>query len=260
MKYKVGDKVKIVDRWTPECSANSLGNMDYWLGKTMTIRSVHNNHYEMSEDCGTWLWYEAAVERLAHKITLNEFLESPVQLCIHCKTKKEFEALARAYNKVDLRWWPYYKGDICCTNHATYCAIEYFKDNNIPIYEFDEVYIPPIEDKEEILIERVGNLTTATYKKNGKEVDKATIQNVAHIVDAAHKVIDELKATYYNGKVVCIDNCGNTQNYTIGKIYQFKDGVMRNNNGSPTPNGGTTIRTFADWAHFTSSKFIEIVE
>lgn len=138
-----------------------------------------------------------------YKITLDEFLKSPVPLCIHCRTEEEFKTLAHAYDRVSLNWWKWYKDTICCTNVSTYASIEYFKDKDIPIFEFDEVYIPPIEDKEEILIERIGNLTTATYKK---------------------------------------------------------DGVMINDNGCPTPNGGAIIRTFADWTHFTSSKFIEIVE
>jgi hypothetical protein len=195
MKYKVGDKVKIVDKWTDGCCQNQHGDMDCWLGKTMTISHVRNGYYGMQEDCNKWLWCEAAIERLAHKITLTEFLESSKQLCIHCRTEEEFEILARAYDKVGLGWWKWYKDAICCTNNGTYGDVTYFKDNNIPIYEFDEVYIPPIEDKEEILIERVGNLTTATYKKNGKEIDKASIQNATHIADGAHKVIDELKST-----------------------------------------------------------------
>lgn len=265
MKYKVGDKVKIVDKWIDGCRQNNFGEMDYWLGKTMTIDFidygfVQGNHYHMKEDGGKWAWFEPAITGLAHKITLNEFLESPVQLCIHCRTEEEFEILARAYDKVGLGWWKWYKDAVCCTNVGTYADITYFKDNNIPIYEFDEVYIPPIEDKEEILIERVGNLTTATYKKNGKEIDKASIQNATHIADGAHKAIDELKSTYYNGRVVCIDNCGNTTAYTVGKIYQFKNGKMTNNNGCSMPTNGAPIRTFADWTHFTSSKFIEIVE
>lgn len=262
MKYKVGDKVKIVDKWTDGCCQNQHGDMDCWLGKTMTISVVNDcsKWYKMKEDNGKWLWTEAAIGDAAHKITLNEFLESPVQLCIHCRTEKEFETLARAYDKIELNWWKRYRDIICCTNCGTYADVAYFKDEDISIYEFDEVYIPPIEDKEEILVERVGNLTTATYKKNGKEIDKAVIQNAVHIVDGAHKAIDALKTTYYNGKVVCIDNCGNTTAYTVGKIYQFKNGKMTNDNGCPTPNGGMIIRTFADWTHFTSSKFIEIVE
>lgn len=265
MKYNVGDKVKIVDKWTPECKANPYGFMDYWLGKTMTItdieiKSVEITIYRMKEDNGKWWWYEAAISGLAHKITLDEFLESPAQLCIHCRTKEEFETLAREYNAVGLGWWKYHEGKICCTNYGTYASIEYYQDENIPIYEFDEVYIPPIEDKEEIIIERVGNLTTATYKKNSEEIDKITVQNAAHIADGAHKAIDKLKTMRYNGKVVCIDNCGNTTSYTVGKIYQFKDGRMIDNHGCQMPIGGATIRTFEDWVKFTSSKFIEIVE
>lgn len=266
MKYKVGDKVKIVDKWSDGCHQNACGLMDRWLGKTMTIDGVdhsnflHKDYYRMKEDNGEWSWFEPAIAGFAYKITLDEFLNSAIQLCIHCKTQEEIEALAIACKKVSVSWWRWYKEDTCCTNVGTYGDVEYFEKQKIQIYEFDEVYIPPIEDKEEIIIVRVENLITATYKKNGKEVDKAYVWGLTNIVDGAHKAIDELKSTRYNGKVVCIDNVGNSNSYTVGKIYQFKDGQLTNDEGRKMPNDCTKIKTFADWMRFSTSKFVEIVE
>mgnify|MGYP003306488910 FL=1 len=62
----------------------------------------------------------------------------------------------------------------------------------------------------------------------------------------------------YNGKVVCIEQ-GNNHHYKVGKIYQFKDGLMTADNGRKYP---TTkkIYSFEDWDKWTSSKFIEVVE
>ena len=65
----------------------------------------------------------------------------------------------------------------------------------------------------------------------------------------------------YNGKVVCIDNTYNPHNYTVGKIYQFNDGVITDDDGFEFGNiEGEMFYTFEDWAKWTGSKFIEIVE
>lgn len=64
----------------------------------------------------------------------------------------------------------------------------------------------------------------------------------------------------YNGKVVCVDLNGcNQGSYTVGKVYQFKDGVITTDDGTEI-NGWGNIYTFKDWARFSSSKFIEVVE
>lgn len=36
-KYKVGDKVRIVDKWKDGCYQNLKGKMDKWLGKVMSF-------------------------------------------------------------------------------------------------------------------------------------------------------------------------------------------------------------------------------
>lgn len=61
MKYKVGDKVRIVKQKTG-CNWNSEGHMDEWLGKVMTIERVSSCCYIMKEDAGRWDWFEEMVE------------------------------------------------------------------------------------------------------------------------------------------------------------------------------------------------------
>lgn len=67
MKYKVGDKVKIVSKKTGDCWSSD-GKMDKWLGKVMTIKVVTDDYYRMEEDFheGTlnmgWHWFEHMVE------------------------------------------------------------------------------------------------------------------------------------------------------------------------------------------------------
>lgn len=72
MKYKVGDKVRIVSKWGKGCRQNSSGRMDKWLGKVMTIRSVDyvTLSYKMDEDKDEhggigWTWFENSIEGFA---------------------------------------------------------------------------------------------------------------------------------------------------------------------------------------------------
>lgn len=65
----------------------------------------------------------------------------------------------------------------------------------------------------------------------------------------------------YNGKVVCVDLAGcNADNYTVGKIYQFKDGRMTCDSGHTFGDGYDKFYTFEDWTRYSSSKWIEIKE
>lgn len=61
MKYKVGDKVRIVKEKTGD-EWNRAGRMDEWLGKIMTISNVNGYGYSMEEDEGAWYWYEEMIE------------------------------------------------------------------------------------------------------------------------------------------------------------------------------------------------------
>ena len=68
-KYKVGDKVRIVNHRTSRM--NLEGKMDKWLGKTMTIRKVYaNDTYSMEEDehdrcVRGWTWCDSMISGLA---------------------------------------------------------------------------------------------------------------------------------------------------------------------------------------------------
>jgi hypothetical protein len=66
-KYKVGDKVRIVDHRTD--NMNPFGGMDKWLGKVMTIRELSWFGYWMEEDYGEymgngWMWDDSMISGL----------------------------------------------------------------------------------------------------------------------------------------------------------------------------------------------------
>ena len=76
--YKVGDKVRIVKKWTPECRANPFGMMDKYRGRVMTIRKVVDDgqelYYLMEEDTKkgeAWCWFPAAIAYIV-KEAVNE--------------------------------------------------------------------------------------------------------------------------------------------------------------------------------------------
>lgn len=77
-KYKVGDKVRIVSEWGKGCHQNCDGEMDKWLGKTMTIREINCwGDYRMEEDKNEavgngWLWNNACIAGLANKFNVGE--------------------------------------------------------------------------------------------------------------------------------------------------------------------------------------------
>lgn len=67
-KYKVGDRVKIVD-YPPKgsgfmiCDDPLKSEMGQWLGQIMTIRQVQERCYIMKDDKGRWAWTSALIEK-----------------------------------------------------------------------------------------------------------------------------------------------------------------------------------------------------
>lgn len=66
-KYFIGDRVEIVSQWNEKTNENKKGEMDKWLGATMTIRNCQDEKrgfYKLAEDTGErfdgkgWTWNE----------------------------------------------------------------------------------------------------------------------------------------------------------------------------------------------------------
>lgn len=84
------------------------------------------------------------------------------------------------------------------------------------------------------------------------------------LIEDAYKVAFDIKEDpkeepLYNGRVVCVDNNGNDLTYTVGKIYEFKDGKLTQDNGNVFPML-TEIKTFKDWEELSGAKWLEIKE
>lgn len=72
MKYKVGDRVRIVEKRT--AGMNTSEGMDKWRGKVMTICECNDTDffYLMEEDGGTWYWYDEMIAGLAEAELMAE--------------------------------------------------------------------------------------------------------------------------------------------------------------------------------------------
>lgn len=82
MKYKPGDKVKIVSE--PPEGLNWNDEMDKYLGKVMTIKNVLTRNYKMEEDKGEWFWGNGMIVGLA-----SEEQETPLSYQEAIRTYKK---------------------------------------------------------------------------------------------------------------------------------------------------------------------------
>lgn len=158
-----------------------------------------------------------------------------------------------------------------CSNGIIKVRVLKHDDNDLcfgDIFPVSEEYfelVEPYQDWKVLIVPR-GNKTIAKLYKNNvivKTVECNKHPDDEYSMDEAIKVVTERlrepeKPQYYNGKVVCIDNCGNHGNYTVGKIYQFKDGHFRTDYGAPFPINPAT--SFEDLQRSSVAKWLEVVE
>ena len=143
MKYKVGDKVRIVSEWGKGCHENADGKMDKWLGKVMTIISVDCDRecYKMREDKSEhngygWYWFENCVAGLAceNKIVITSDGEKTLArlydgnkviktATAKCAPDDEFDfetgatiAFDRLFEKHEKEEPKHFNGNVVCVN------------------------------------------------------------------------------------------------------------------------------------------------
>lgn len=154
MKYKVGNRVRIVSEWGKGCYQNSKGKMDKWLGKVMTVKSVGKTLYKMVEDAEDnekygWYWSENCIaglacekkivittdgeETLARLYERNKVIKTTTAKCspddkfsFETGTKIAFERLFDSEEKEEPK---YFNGKAVCVN-------EYIGFTVGKIYEF----------------------------------------------------------------------------------------------------------------------------
>lgn len=83
-------------------------------------------------------------------ITLKEFWESEETLVIHCDTLEKAKKLCCAFDRMGKKWysgekytsmlnWENYEEGTCYSNKGTHCDIQFYKRENVKVYEFVEI-------------------------------------------------------------------------------------------------------------------------
>ncbi len=148
MKYKVGDRVRIVSE--PPEGLNWVSKMNVYLGRVMTIKNILTRGYKMVEDKGEWFWGNGMIAGLASETPFDFGAWKDKNVCMHCKTRQEAEDFCREMEKAGLRWSngaSYLKEsrfslytDLTCYyfNEGAYESIGCAKDRGYQILEWSE--------------------------------------------------------------------------------------------------------------------------
>lgn len=108
--------------------------------------------------------------------------------------------------------------------------------------------------------------TIATLEIDGvhkETIDAEGFETEDFLYSVVDVFVDRINnpVSLYNGKVVCIDPCDCEDMYTLGKIYEFKDGRILDDDGCVVPPiDEEDIADFVEWQEFSSAKWVEVVE
>lgn len=167
MKYKVGERVRIVSETTEEM--NWVSEMDMYLGRVMTIKNIISGlilggRYKMVEDDDEYYWDDEMIVGLASEVPFDFGAWKGKKVCMHCKTRQEAEDFCREMEKAGLTWrsgnsylsWicfdPYKEQTCYCFNKGTYDSTVYAKDKGYQILEWSDYRsTEPKEEQEKIM-------------------------------------------------------------------------------------------------------------
>lgn len=133
---------------------------------------------------------------------------------------------------------------------------------------FSDDMLEPVDNKK-IVITTDGKTTLARLYEGKKVVKtakaKCSPDDEFDFIAGAELAFERLtqnklkKPIYYSGKVVCVE-AGEDAAYTVGKIYEFKDGRVRIDNGNILLS--SPVRNLDEWnnSNWTMGKFIELKE
>ena len=144
---------------------------------------------------------------------------------------------------------------------------DYFCAESGKHYYWTDEMLEPIHT-EKIVITTDGKTTTARkyYGKNlVKEANAVCSKDDEFNFDvgaklAMERLMAEDKSKYYNGKVVCVSSSIYSLGYTKGKIYQFKNGYMVDDDGTTRPILCEPIACFGNLEKKYPGVWLEVVE
>lgn len=175
MKYKVGDRVRIVSE--PPEGLNWASEMNVYLGRVMTIKNVLIRGYKMVEDKGEWFWGNGMIAGLASETPFDFKAWKYKKVCMHCKTRQEAEAFCRDMEKAGLTWrsgtsyllrnhfGPYEEQTCYCFNEGTYDNTLHAKDEGYTILEWSEYRSTEPKEEQEKIMETKSDNKPLSYQE-----------------------------------------------------------------------------------------------
>lgn len=163
MRYKVGDRVRIVSERTK--SMNPSGDMDKYLGTVKTIKRTMRTRYDMVGDKGKWLWDDSMIAGLASETPFDFDAWKDKNVCMRCRSREEARDFRCEMDKAGLRWangdsyldkscFNHYE-DLTCYyfNEGAYDSAEYAKNRGDQILEWSKYRStePPKEEQEKTM-------------------------------------------------------------------------------------------------------------
>ena len=230
-KYKVGDKVRIVDKWKYGCCQNLEGKMDKWLGKVMTIRTcIYPSAWQMEEDKeenqGTgWYWTAQSIAGLA---------ETENKIVITTDGSTTTARLYDGKKVVNFASAQCHEDDVFDFNTGATIAF----DRLLGREPYREITAQPPRKPQYKIGERIRVVRfTTTYPGACREnytgsvftiksvYKNAYTRGVAYSVGKTFVVYeDEIETAGYTGRAVCVlSGMGCDKAFTLGRIYTFVD-------------------------------------
>ena len=260
MKYKVGDKVRVRawDDMKKEFGLDASGDIKCrcWFtkqmrelcGKIVQIESVSPKSEIYSIKDGYHNFTDDMLEAVADDFkvgdrvrvigNISHLAEIGATGVICCELKDGIYDYGVRFDKVSP--WFHSCGDKCEKDRGQYVMAD----------EIEKI----TTCDEKIVITTDGKATLARLYENGKVTRTAEAKSPSDKFDfavGAKLAFERLNEktepkVYFNGKAVCIEVRGDAA-YTVGKIYEFKDGRCTVDNGCLMPGMCSPITSVDDW-------------
>ncbi len=203
--------------------------------------------------------------------TMNDFIEK--KIAVSFANREERIKFLKMCQKAGLRWRSgtsptdsFYVIESCLDGHQIECGFGDKRDKNlthspagchksegwktVPFSEFErEKTIGVIKRKGNTITVHMGDLHGTAKCSPDDQFDLYTGCELALRRALGAEKKEPEKPKYYNGKMVCIDNGGYPW-WTVGKIYEYKDGIVTTDDGDKYPkNGQEPYRDAEDAKH-----------
>lgn len=185
-KYKVGDRVRIVDEFLRDSHTNS--EMKDFLGQIVTIvkaqdDSIYNARYWIEEDGRCWYWLEKTIAGLAYEINFEDFLAGGSSLAIQCETAEEAKTLCEMLHDCGKTWndgesyhdnynWDIYKEQTYYTNDGLYGSMSFVSGHRVVKFSVVDFGVPIIpEDAMQVLLRKSGRWIEVKYNASRNRIE-----------------------------------------------------------------------------------------